>query len=126
MYKILIIDDDAPLSRGYQDVFKREGWDASIAVNGQEGLKAVKQYKPDLIMVDMLMPVMGGVDFLKEYQKIKDTYPAKIIVATNSQEPDESEMVVKQLGALEYKRKTELGPRELVELIKKYLEPLPK
>jgi CheY-like chemotaxis protein len=118
--KILVVDDDPSLQRAYQTIFSKYDWQVVFADNGKDGLVLAKSEKPDFIMLDMLMPQMGGVEFMEHFSKHKDDHSPVIFVLTNSEVPQDSEKVVKSYGAKEYILKSSLGADELVQLINKY------
>lgn len=74
--KILIIEDDVSIRDSLEDVLKNEGYRVVSAANGEEGLVCARETKPDLILLDLMMPVMDGFDFLKA--KAADPELAKI------------------------------------------------
>ena len=82
--KILIIEDEVPVLRALTDKFRLEGYTVLQAKDGQEGLKIATEEKPDLILLDILMPIMDGLTMLKEL-RAKNTYgkTVPVIVLTN-------------------------------------------
>lgn len=121
MAKILIIDDDSSLRSAYKDICSKNNWEVEVAADGKAGLEVANTYKPDVILLDMLMPVMGGLDFLHGFDFHNQSHKPKIIVLTNSKVPAESSGMVKRLGASSYQIKSTLSPNDLAELIKSYL-----
>lgn len=81
--KILLIDDDASLLLTLSDFLKFEGYDVMTADSGEQGLRKLARMRPDLIILDMSMPGMGGVGFLKEISSAdgKPTYPVLVLTA---------------------------------------------
>ena len=92
--KILIIDDDMVMQQVIKSMLLSQGHDIKTAGNGKEGLEIAKNFQPDIIMLDIIMPVMSGFDFLKQYKN--DTVP---IIILSSLGQEENEIRVKALGA---------------------------
>ena len=98
---ILVVEDDTALSEAYRLVLEHAGYPTRTAMSGVEALKAIEEDEPDIILLDIRMPVMDGIAFLKEYQPTSRPNPASVIVFSNydmQQEVDE----VYQLGAERY------------------------
>lgn len=114
--KILVVEDDKFLRKAYSDILKKEGFDVKIAVNGREGLELVQAWQPHLVLLDMLMPEMDGLAFLKAFDA--PAHPeTKIIVFSNLSMPEKvSEAIA--LGAVNPKTKAMFTPNEMIELIR--------
>lgn len=114
---ILVVEDDLALNDAYKMILSSSGYSVQTAFNGEEALKAVKAHEPDIIFLDLRMPVMDGIDFLKEYQP-KTSHPhVKIIVFSNydmQREVDEAY----QLGAARYVLKAWASPKELIKIVR--------
>ncbi len=120
MAKILLVEDDKDLIEAYALVLKAARHKIKKALNGKEALVAVKKFKPELILLDLLMPIKSGKEFLKEYQKNKDHKDVKIIVFSNLQDSNELEDVYK-LGADRFIIKSWTGPHGLLKIIDEVL-----
>jgi CheY-like chemotaxis protein len=94
-----------------------EGYDVSVAVNGEEGLAQMRKSKPDLILLDIVMPKLGGIETMEEMQKDEDLKNIPVIIISNSGQPVEIDKA-KQLGAKDWLVKTEFDPKEVIEKIK--------
>lgn len=79
-YKILIIEDELRIIKAIKDKIVRKGWQAVVASNGEEGLRMAKKEKPDMILLDIVMPVMDGLTMLKKLRKTSDT---PVLILTN-------------------------------------------
>lgn len=112
MAKVLVIEDNKTLNQAYKLILQREGHDVQVAFNGQEGLELVKIKKPDLILLDMLMPVMNGVGFLEHF-KPQDHPETTIIILSNLNEDAEVQHAL-ELGAQKYILKASTSPQELI------------
>src|SRR6266542_2044046 len=97
MAKILIVEDNESLNQVYKFILEKEGHLVNSAFNGKEGLKAAKQDPPDLILLDMLMPEMDGLSFLRKFNLSKKS-KLKIVLLTNLDE-DEGIKEAQKLGA---------------------------
>ena len=81
--KILVIDDDETFQRVIRDTLEPLGYAVVEAYDGKEGLKKVKKEKPDLILLDVVMPKLGGMEFLKTLQKDKSSLQIPILITSN-------------------------------------------
>ncbi|HSX41313.1 MAG TPA: response regulator [Candidatus Saccharimonadales bacterium] len=122
MSKILIIDDDYTIAEAYKIAFESNGHEVSVAPEGKTGLGVANSHHFDVILLDMLMPYMGGVDFLVDYQGPVKHPDTKIIVLTNSLVPAKSEEKVKRLGASDYLQKSSLTPQKVVGIVEALLK----
>lgn len=121
MAKILIVEDDAALREALVTTFTTEGFEASGASDGQEGLKQVAEKKPDLILLDIVMPKMDGITMMHKLQEKPGTKNIPIIFLTNLSDVETISKVVKQ-GMFDYLVKTEWDIDELVNLVRKRLK----
>lgn len=119
MAKVLIVEDDAILQNAYHTVLTMEGYDVATAPDGLEGIRLAKENKPDLILLDMLMPNMNGLQFMKAFQP-KEHPETKVIVFSNIMAPDDVQQAM-ALGAAKYLTKATFTPKEMVETIKEVL-----
>ncbi len=117
--RVLIIEDELVLQDVYKLVLSSQNYKVYTANNGQEGLSQVKNVRPDLILLDMFMPVMGGKEFLLNYDIPKKHAP-KIIVYTNLfDKATRQEML--DLGADDFVLKSSMTPNDLLDLVARYL-----
>jgi len=115
--KILIIEDEEIMIHLLSKKISEEGYDVSVAVNGEEGLAQMRKVKPDLILLDIVMPKMGGIETMEEMQKDENLKNIPVIIISNSGQPVEIDKA-KQLGAKDWLVKTEFDPKEVIEKIK--------
>lgn len=119
-YSILIVEDDATLNEAYTTLLGQVGYTVKTAFNGEEALDVTKNDDPDLIFLDLRMPVMDGITFLKAY-KPKANHPnVKIIVFSNYDMQKEVDEAYK-LGADRYVLKAWASPKELLHIVKNTL-----
>jgi DNA-binding response OmpR family regulator len=120
MKKILIIEDDPFLSEMYADKLSQSGFEAEIAANGKEGLTKSKTYKPDLILLDIVLPKMDGFEVLKSLKADKEVKGIPVILLTNLGQKNEVEKGL-SLGAEEYIIKAHFTPTAVVAKIKELI-----
>ena len=116
MAKILIVEDSPGIQKVYQTVLTHEGYDVISAVDGKEALSLALNSSPDLILLDLLMAKMGGLEFLRTFDLAK--HPGtKAIVFSNLAS---SELIdeAKELGATRYLMKSNFTPQELLDAVK--------
>ncbi len=118
--KILIIEDEEILMNLLQRKLIQEGYDVSIARDGDEGLGLMKKNLPDLILLDILMPRMGGIEVMEEMQKDDSLKNIPVVIISNSGQPVEIDKA-QQLGAKDWLIKTEFDPQEVVDKVKKQI-----
>lgn len=121
MFKIAIIEDDLAISQMYRFKFETEGYSVETAENGKIGLDLVKSLKPDIILLDLMMPEMTGDEMLK---KLRDTTwgkHVKVIILTNMGEQEIPDSV-KSLGVVDVILKADMTPRQVASLVKKHLD----
>ncbi len=119
--RILIIEDEKMLSEMYQDRFEREGFEVHCAVDAEEGMEMAKKVKPDLVVLDILLPRENGTDFLERLrntEEISDT----VVIAYSNYDDAASKEKAKELGAKEYLIKTNYTPKEIVDIIRKHIK----
>ena len=119
--KVLIAEDEEVLRRMYLTRFKAEKFQVFEAVNGKEAFELAKEKKPDIIMLDIIMPLVDGFAALRKIKADETTKNIPVVMLTNlAQNGDITEG--KRLGATDYLVKANLTPTEVVEKIKKVLK----
>ncbi len=114
--KVLIIDDEKALLTMYQDKMKTEGFEVVTAVDGEEGLDKAITTKPDVILLDIIMPKLNGLDVLKQFKASDETKDIPVYLLTNI--PEVSAKKGEELGAAGYLFKAETEPSKLVDFLK--------
>jgi DNA-binding response OmpR family regulator len=114
--KILIVEDDNFVAEVYFAKLSEMGYEIILAQNGKEGLTALGSNKIDLILLDILMPVMDGVEMLEEIKKRKEWENIPVILLTNVGE-QESIRKVREMGVKNYLIKSHFTPAEVIEKI---------
>lgn len=119
--KILIVEDDLRLKLTYDTIFSQEGFTVLRAQDGEEGLTIAEAEEPDIILLDMMMPKMDGLEFLRRFD-VKHKHPkTKIIVFSNMMQPETTSQAY-ELGASRYEIKAVFSPKQLADLVKETLE----
>lgn len=115
---VLVVEDERALANALKLKLEREGFDVSIFEDGQAALNEVKKSKPSLVLLDLMMPVMDGFQFLQALKKEKISIP--VIVATNLSQPEDEERV-KKLGAVEFIVKSSSSLSDIVKKVKAHI-----
>lgn len=115
--QVLIIEDEQLLNEAYARVLTAAKIALLRAYNGKEALEILKKEKPDIILLDLRMPVMDGIEFLKKLKPKENLPDAKIIVFSNYDDQHEIDQAF-SLGAMHYMLKAWATPDELVKLIR--------
>lgn len=118
--KILIIDDEPIVQKVLSDELSIEGFMVIGALDGESGLKKVSKERPDLILLDIIMPKMDGISVLKSLKENPATKEIPIIVLTNLRE-GEAVSISKKSGVLDYLVKADYSVSQLIDRIKKNL-----
>jgi len=116
MAKILIVEDDKVLNQAYELILKKEGHEVRTAFDGKEALAIVHDFEPLVILLDLLMPVMGGLDFLREYDVIAKHPDAFVVILSNLGDEDAVQEGM-DLGAYKYVVKAHASPAQLSVLV---------
>lgn len=120
MTKIAIIEDDSVISQMYRMKFEADGFTVEVAGNGQDGVGLVKEFQPDLILLDMQMPVMNGDEALAAIRAEDWGKTIPVIILTNMGE-EEAPKTLRALGIHSYIVKADLTPRQVAERVKEAL-----
>lgn len=120
MHKIAIIEDDQAISQMYRFKFEAEGYTVETAENGKLGLQLVESMKPDIILLDLMMPEMNGDAMLEELRQQPWGKTIKVIILTNMGE-QEVPVRVRELGVKVVILKADMTPRQVSDLVIKQL-----
>jgi CheY-like chemotaxis protein len=120
--KILLMEDEEIMINLLKKKLVKEGYEVLVAKDGDEGLKMLKEMKPkpDLILLDIIMPKLGGFEVMEEMKKDKELQDIPVIIISNSGQPVELERA-KNLGAKDWVIKTDFDPQEVIIKVKKIL-----
>jgi len=120
MNKIAIIEDDVAIAQMYSIKFEAEGYIVQIAENGKLGLQLVEDMKPDIVLLDLMMPEMNGDEVLALMRKTEWGRDIKVIILTNMGEQEAPE-ILKSLNVLAFIVKADMTPKQVAELVKSKL-----
>jgi len=118
---ILFIEDESALQKTFGDILSKESYDMISALDGEIGLNLAKSKKPDLILLDLVLPKVHGFEVLKELKSDPGTKDIPIIVLTNLEAMEDVNKAI-ELGAKTYLVKTQYNLEEVVEKVKKALK----
>ena len=118
---ILIVDDDRELVDGLRAVLERQGYNVMQAHDGHQGKQAIYSQHPDLVILDMMMPRMGGYPVLEHFKGREDAPPIIMITAN---EGSRHKAYAEYLGVIDYIRKP-FALERLLEAVNKTLKPQP-
>ena len=120
MFKVLIVEDDKFLSEMYAAKLTEAGFEMEAAYDGQEGFRMIGDLKPDLVLLDIVLPKMDGFEILRQVKANPDLKNMKIVALTNLGQKEEVEKGL-TLGADDYIIKAHFTPTEVVAKVKKLL-----
>ena len=122
MKQILFIEDESALQKTVGEVLRQEGFKVLSALNGEIGIRLAKEKKPDLIIVDLVLPKRNGFEVIEDLKEDEGTKDIPIIVLTNLEDLKGIQRAI-DLGATTYLVKSNYRLEEVVEKIKGVLEP---
>lgn len=120
MAKILIIEDDQVISKVYLEELRGKGYETEAAFDGEEGLRKIKEFNPDLILLDLVLPKKEGIEVLKAIKQDDDTKHIPVVVLSNL-ENDDVIATATDLGCAGYLIKANYKLEEVAEKIKNIL-----
>lgn len=130
MAKILLVDDDPLLVRMYQTKFELDGNEVATCGDGEEAIKKLKDFTPDMVLLDIMMPKKDGLATLKEIKDNPNTKKLPVIMLTNVNSSEADSQKGLELGAVAYLVKADYTPTEVVQKVKEilgaYTKDLPK
>jgi len=120
MAKILIVEDDSLMSRLYEKIFSFEKYEVIVASDGQEGLDKARQEKPNLILLDVMMPKMNGLETLDKLKAEPELKNIPVVMLTNLAGDKDAETAL-QKGAVKYIVKSEQDPKQVTDIVKQFV-----
>jgi len=118
--KILMIEDERIIVDLLKRKLEKEGYQVSVGRDGVEGLEKMRKDKPELILLDIVMPRMGGLEVMEKMREDNELKDIPIVVISNSGQPIELDRA-KKLGAKDWLVKTEFDPQEVIRKVKKQI-----
>lgn len=119
--QILLVEDDTFLANIYKTKFEMEGFKVTVAENGELGLEQAKKKKPDVVLLDILLPKMDGFTVLKKLKDDESLKNIPVILLTNLGQKDDVDKGL-ELGAADYLIKAHFKPSETVDKVMKVLK----
>ncbi|MFC1662799.1 response regulator transcription factor [Patescibacteria group bacterium] len=119
--KVLIVEDEKMLGEMYKTKFEMEGFAVDQALDGQEGIDTARKSKPDIILLDIIMPKLDGFIVLQELKKDDKTKDIPVILLTNLGQEDDVKRG-KKLGASDYFVKANHSPADVVVKVKSIIK----
>ena len=120
MARILFVEDDELNRRMYQKIFSFRGHQVDVAENGEEGMKLVRDNKPTLILLDIMMPKLNGLDMLRQMKASPELRDIPVVALTNLIGSADAEAVM-AAGAVKYISKSDYKPKEVAEIVESIL-----
>ena len=118
--KILLVEDDVSLAAVYRSRLELEGFDVDEVHNGEDALTKALEFRPDLILLDAMMPKISGFDVLDILRNTNETANTRVIMLTALSQPKDKERA-KSLGADEYLVKSQVVINDVVDRVKHHL-----
>lgn len=119
--KLLIVEDEPILIEMYLAKFDKQELDVFSAGSAEQGFAMAKKEKPDLVLLDILLPMGNGIDFLEKVRKDENIKDTKVIAFSNYDEPATKKKAL-ELGAIDYLIKTNYTPNQIIAIIKNILK----
>lgn len=121
MKRIMVVEDQAVLSGAYREGLEKAGYEVVLARNTDDASELLTKKKPDLIVLDLILPGKSGFVFLEEVKKNSEFDNIPVIVASNLGGEDDEEKAL-EMGAVDYLAKSDVSLDDLIERIKKALQ----
>ncbi|MCF7836840.1 response regulator [Candidatus Gracilibacteria bacterium] len=117
--KVLIIEDNEDLNEMFKTAFEAKGYDVAVSLNGMDGITKAAEFKPDVILLDIMMPQMNGYEVLSAL-KNNTSLPSKVVINSNLEQEGDTQKAM-SMGADLYLKKSEYTPFEAVEKVDELL-----
>lgn len=118
--KIAIVEDDLAISQMYRLKFEAEGYEVAVAENGQVGLEVIEGFQPDVVLLDMMMPLMNGDEVLRNIRQQEWGKEMPVLILTNMGK-EEASKSLDGLGVHSYIVKAEMTPKQVAERVQEVL-----
>ena len=119
-YRVVVVEDDHDLQYLYQLKLEREGFTVATASNGREGLEVIRDFQPDIVLLDLMMPVMSGSEMLAQMRSETWGSEARVIILTNISR-DEAPQVLRFLHVDRYIVKAHHTPAQVINIVREVL-----
>jgi len=121
MQTILIVEDEPTLQKALRIALEREGYEVKSAMEGEAGLKLAKESKPNLILLDLILPKIDGFEILAELKKDESTKEIPVIILTNLESSQDIEKAL-VLGAKTYLVKANYDLKDVIQKVKENIQ----
>lgn len=118
--KILLVEDEKIIIDLLQRKLQEEGYQVKVTTDGEQGLEAMNKERPDLVLLDIVMPKMGGFEVMEAMNEVPNLKEIPVIVISNSGQPVELDRA-KKLGAKDWLIKTEFDPQEVIKKVNRQI-----
>jgi len=118
--KLLLVEDDVTLVKMYERKFLSDGYEVVVAYDGLEGLEKATKEKPDLILLDIMLPRLDGLALFKKMRSTPETFNTPVLLLTNFGQEDAVFECFK-LGAVDYLVKSDVTPQQVVAKVENFL-----
>lgn len=118
--KIAIVEDDLAISQMYRLKFEAEGYEVAVGENGQVGLEVIESFQPDVVLLDMMMPLMNGDEVLRNIREQDWGKEMPVLILTNMGK-EEASKSLEGLGVHSYIVKAEMTPKQVAERVQEVL-----
>ncbi len=119
MHTILVIEDDSAIAELYRIVFTRKNYNFQLATDGEDGLNKLKEIKPELALVDIMMPKMNGMELLQKMKQDPELKDIPVFILSNLTDVAMEEKML-QTGAIKYVVKSQYLPGEIVAMVDEF------
>ncbi|AKM78447.1 MAG: Response regulator [Candidatus Wolfebacteria bacterium GW2011_GWC2_46_275] len=120
MHKIVIVEDEEALARVLKEKFESEEFEVELAMDGKVALPIIQKMRPDLVLLDLMLPKRDGIDVLKDIKADRDLESLPVIVLSNLDGDEDIKQAI-SLGAKDYFVKSQHPIKEVVEKVKDFL-----
>ena len=114
--KILLVEDEKEICRLYQDILSSSGFEVAICQDGETGCTSAKKGEWDILLLDIMLPNMDGLEILNEISTLGLTKSKKVVILTNIEKQEVFDRAT-ELGAIKYIIKSEINPSQLIEIV---------
>lgn len=120
MVKLLIVEDDELISRMYEQIFKFDNYEVELAHDGEEALNKVRSSKPTLVLLDIMMPKLNGLQVLERIKADPEIKNTPVVMLTNLSSERDAQTALSK-GAVKYIIKSQYDPKQISDMVKEIL-----
>lgn len=120
--RVLMVEDDQTIADMYSLRLTAEGWEVRIVGTGEAAPAAARELRPDLVVLDIMLPGIGGIEALRQIRAQSDTADLAVVVLSNSAGLAEDDAEARRLGVLDWLVKSRVSPTELVTKVEELVQ----